>query len=107
MLCSMGGNGTASGTACKRLDERGTEVLGRFRCQGAPLQRDPDLAIGERAIQGDDLRRVAAERGEMTDHRAAVAADHRAGERGLDPESPGVAERLLDQRSVDREAPGL
>ena len=37
----------------------------------------------------------------------AVAAGHRAGQRAGDPEGPGVAQGLLDQRAVDREAARL
>ena len=48
-----------------------------------------------------------ADRGQVGAQRADVAAGDRSGQRGPDPERPGVAEGLLDQRPVDRQRAGL
>ncbi len=50
---------------------------------------------------------MGPERCQMADHRATVAAGHRTGQGGRDPEAPGVAQCLLDQPAVDRQAARL
>ena len=48
-----------------------------------------------------------AERREVRLERPDVAAGHRPGQRRPDPERPGVAQGLLDERAVDRQRAGL
>ena len=78
-----------------------------LRCQGAPPLRELDLAPRRGDVQLEDAGRVSPKRGEMCDECPDIAPRHRSGQRGPDPERPGVAEGALDERSVDRQRAGL
>ena len=100
MLRSMGRNGTASDRRCKRLAQvaRRPPVSARHgpRRARSHAPRRRRRAATTSGAWARSVREVAVER-------PPVAAGHRAGQGGPDPERPGVAERLLDQRPVDRQ----
>ena len=70
---------------------------GRGRSPARPAARYSGSASGASARQ----------RGEVRLERPEVAAGDRPGQRGADAEGPGVAQRPLDERAVDREGAGL
>ena len=77
---------------------------------GASAPRRSARSISRRAAatyRSTTSGRVRPERREVGLERPDVAAGHRAGQRGPDPERPGVAERPLDERPVDGERAGL
>ena len=105
MLCSMGRNGSASVGRLQAPSSRA--VAHGLAVSGASAPRASARSISRRG-GGDVERRAtpgawARERGEVRLERADVAAGHRAGQRGPDAERPGVAQRLLDERAVDRQ----
>ncbi len=103
----MGGYGTGSGRACKAAASSSRIFCRRLRCQRATGLGQIDLAAGRRDVQVEDVGGVAAQRREVRLERPDVAAGHRPGQRRADPERPGVAQRPLDQRAVDRQRTGL
>ena len=100
MLCCMSAILPCQDRVCKG----GPEAFGNVRCQRATL-------LGERRSRGSAAARYSGRTSGRVGGRAPqvglerpdVAARHRAGQGRPDPERPGVAERLLDQRPVDRE----
>ena len=104
MECPMGRNGSASEWPRKRFGE-GVAHRGRGRrCQRATGARPGRSRAGPRRTYNCSTpgawrpgRRGAPERPD-------VAAGHRPGQRGADAEAPGVAQRPLDERAIDRAA---
>ena len=102
MLCSMGRNGTASDRRCKR------RRAGRSAASGVSAPRASarrDLALARRRGRAATTSGAWARerpRGGPRACRRRRGSSGRSGPRAM-PERPGVAERLLDQRPVDRE----
>ena len=106
MLCSMGRNGTGSTGPRKRRPRVRISAA-----SGASAPRSSASSISRSAAapyrSQDAAARARRKRVEVRRERAHVAAGHRPGQGRADPERPGVAERPLDQRAVDRQRAGL
>ena len=106
MLCSMGRNGTASGRAVAR-DRASDASHGppRSPVQRATRHGERDLALRQRRRTDRTTAGAwAASAARCASSVPDVAAGHRTGQGGRDPERPRVAERLLDRAAVDGQA---